>query len=555
MLAVGFVLQQQNGDNWALIQAGSRFLSDAESRYAVIELELLAVSWAIAKCKLFLAGLPYFTVVTDHHPLIPILNSHRLDEIENPRLQRLRNRIMAYNFTAQWVKGILNNAPDALSRNPVSDPLPHELMAEYDPQNHPESSIAEIRAASASNHSSLRLQDLRQHAEADQEYQQIQHYIRNGFPDHRHQLPEQCRRYWNVRSQLALDDGLIVYGCCLLIPSVMRPQVLQQLHESHQGATRTKLRAKLIVYWPGINNDIENVILSCTRCQEHLPSQPKEPIIMKPKPSRPFQEIAVDFCLYAGHTFLITVDCHTDWPDIVHMGHNATAPQLTATLLNAFCRTGAPDVVWSDQGPQFTSKLFNDFSKEWGFQHSTSSPTYPQSNGKAEAMHSQIYEKDHPSSMETRQPRRPETRSSSAPVPQHAFSAGSPLTNTEAFWPPHTGHTSRPSSCVRTAMADNCRRGRTTGHTQRRPGRTQLQSTCPRTPRNWSRLKCGYSKHRHKTVGHLWHRHSHRPTSTILRQDRKWPRPGQKPPLPTTPCPICITGRRSWTTFHSQPEL
>lgn len=142
---LGFVLQQKKGDNWALIQAGSRFLSDAESRYAIIELELLAMSWAISKCKLFLAGLPHFTIVTDHHPLIPILNNHRLDEIENPRLQRLKNRVMAYNFTAQWVKGILNSAPDALSRNPTSDPLPHELRAERDPHTNPESSIAEIR--------------------------------------------------------------------------------------------------------------------------------------------------------------------------------------------------------------------------------------------------------------------------------------------------------------------------------------------------------------------------------------------------------------------------
>ena len=382
---LGFVLQQKNGDNWALVQAGSRFLSDAESRYAIIELELLAVSWAITKCKLFLASLPHFTVVTDHHPLIPILNNHRLDEIENPRLQHLKGKIMAYNFTAQWIKGVLNNAPDALSRNPVSDPLPHELMAECDSQNNPASSIAEIRAASASNISSLHLQDLCRHAEADQEYQQIQHYIRNGFPDHRHQLPEQCRRYWNVRSQLTLDDGLIVYGCRLLIPSSMRSQVLQELHASHQGAVHTKLRAKLVAYWPGINNDIENLIVSCKQCQDHLPSQRKEPIIMKPRPSRPFQEIAVDFCSYAGQNFLITVDCYTDWPDIIHMGNNTTAPQLINTLLRTFCHTGAPDIVWSDQGPQFKSKSFNGFSKEWGFQHITSSPRYPQSNGKAEA--------------------------------------------------------------------------------------------------------------------------------------------------------------------------
>ena len=343
------------------------------------------MSWAITKCKLFLAGLPHFTVVTDHNPLIPILNNHRLDEIENPRLQRLKSSIMAYNFTTQWVKGVQNNAPDALSRNPVSNPLPHELMAEHDPHNNPEPSISEIRAACVGHLDSLRLQNLRTHADADQEYQQIQHYVRNGFPDHRHQLPEQCQRYWNIRSQLTLDDDLVVYGCRLLIPSAMRPQVLHELHSSHQGAVRTKQRAKLAVYWPGINNDIDNIILTCKQCQDSLPSLPKEPLITKPRPSRPFQEIAVDFCSYAGHDFLIIVDCHTDWPDIIHMGHNTTTPRLITALLNAFCRTGAPDIVWSDQGPQFTSKLFQEFSNEWGFRHSTSSPMYPQSNGKAEA--------------------------------------------------------------------------------------------------------------------------------------------------------------------------
>ena len=118
---LGFVLQQQQHDKtWSLVQAGSRFLADAESRYAVIELELLAISWAVSKCKIFLAGLPHFKVITDHYPLVPILNSHRLDEIENPRLQRLTQRLMGYNFTTEWCKGKLNEAPDALSRYPVS---------------------------------------------------------------------------------------------------------------------------------------------------------------------------------------------------------------------------------------------------------------------------------------------------------------------------------------------------------------------------------------------------------------------------------------------------
>ena len=99
---LGFILQQQDGNNSVLIQAGSRFLSDPKSRYAVIELELLAVAWAITNtnCKLSYPTL-YFAVITDHHPLIPILNSHQLDEIEDPRLQHLETRVMAYNFTAE----------------------------------------------------------------------------------------------------------------------------------------------------------------------------------------------------------------------------------------------------------------------------------------------------------------------------------------------------------------------------------------------------------------------------------------------------------------------
>ena len=56
-------------------------------------------------------GMQYFDVITDHNPLISILNNHRLDEIDNPRLQRLRAKIMAFNFTVIWHKGATNQAP------------------------------------------------------------------------------------------------------------------------------------------------------------------------------------------------------------------------------------------------------------------------------------------------------------------------------------------------------------------------------------------------------------------------------------------------------------
>ena len=187
-----------------------------------------------------------------------------------------------------------------------------------------------------------------------------------------------------VRQHLFVDDDLIVCGCRLLIPASMRREVLQKLHESHQGSVRTKQRARLVVYWPGIDNDIDNVILTCKQCQDLLPANPKEPIIMKPTPERPFQEIAGDFCYHGGKNYLILVDCYSDWPDIISMGQ-ITATGLISALRQSFCMTGVPDIVWSDQGTQFMSKQFQEFSKQWGFKHITSSPRYPQSNAKSEA--------------------------------------------------------------------------------------------------------------------------------------------------------------------------
>ena len=383
-LGLGFVLQQKQGNSWTLVQAGSRFLSDAESRYAIIELEMLAVTWAITKCRIFLEGMPHFQVITDHHPLISILNSQCLNEIENPRLQRLKARTMPFSFTAEWIKGTLNQAPDALSRYPVSDPLPQDSLAEKDINDIPGATCAEIRTITSQGNDGVRIEEVRRHANGDEEYQRVRKFIVEGFPKHRSELPVLCRRYWCMRQHLSIDDDLIVCGCRLLIPTSMRRDVLQMLHESHQGCVRTKERARLVVYWPGIDNDIDNVVLACKKCQDLLPSNCKEPIITKPKPERPFQELAGDFCCYGGQNFLILVDCYSDWPDIIPMGRETVTSKLLSALRQSFCRIGVPDTFWSDQGPQFMSRQFQSFASQWGFKHVTSSPRYPQSNGKAE---------------------------------------------------------------------------------------------------------------------------------------------------------------------------
>ena len=96
-------------------------------------------------------------------------------------------------FTAEWLTGSNNHAPDALSRNPVSDPSHHDMLAEIDVLNQPEISISEIRATTTTVYTTPRLDTLPNIAKEDTEYQQLQQFILNGFPDHHSQLPDSCK--------------------------------------------------------------------------------------------------------------------------------------------------------------------------------------------------------------------------------------------------------------------------------------------------------------------------------------------------------------------------
>lgn len=53
-------------------------------------------------------------------------------------------------------------------------------------------------------------------------------------------------------------------------------------------------------------------------------------------------------------------------------------------LKSFFCHHGIPEIIISDNGPQFVATAFSKFAEEWGFTHLTTSPHYPQSNGEVQ---------------------------------------------------------------------------------------------------------------------------------------------------------------------------
>ena len=388
---LGYALLQRHQEQWRLVQCGSRFLSDTESRYAAIELELLAVTWAVRKCHLFLAGLPSFDILTDHRPLIPILNQKSLPEIDNPRLQRLRMKLLAYSFNATWQSGKTHCIPDALSRAPVDYPTTEDEEAEQDVSHQVHSIIArsvtqlDPNGARISPIEDATLSRVRNAARADPGYMELCETVLRGFPPQRSDLASELRPSWGIRDRLTVDDGVLVYGSRLLIPRSLRRETLQRLHDSHQGIERTLRRARQSVYWPGIDREITATVQSCTACHERLPSHQQESMISDPKPSRVFESVSTDFFHHAGRSYLVYVDRLSGWPTVIHCDGDATARTLVRHLREIFASTGVPCLLRSDGGPQYTAHYTRDFLKRWGVTHRTSTPHYPQSNGHAEA--------------------------------------------------------------------------------------------------------------------------------------------------------------------------
>ena len=85
-----------------------------------------------------------------------------------------------------------------------------------------------------------------------------------------------------------------------------------------------------------------------------------------------------------GRNYLVTVDYFSQFVEVDYLTET-TSQMVVSKLKGQFARHGIPDVVVSDNGPQFASSHFAQFAKTWHFDHQPSSPGNSKGNGAAEA--------------------------------------------------------------------------------------------------------------------------------------------------------------------------
>lgn len=150
----------------------------------------------------------------------------------------------------------------------------------------------------------------------------------------------------------------------------MRADILQKIHNGHQGLTKCRNRANSAVWWPGLSTELKDTIMSCRTCQEQKRAQQKEPLISTPLPDRPWKRITL-WNLWTQQAQLpsnIRLLFKNPW------GTAPASVQVIQRLKATFARFGIPDEVVSDNGPQFSSTEFQELAKQLDFKNVTSSP-------------------------------------------------------------------------------------------------------------------------------------------------------------------------------------
>lgn len=341
----------------------SKALSDAETRYACIERELLAVVFGVQRFHTYLYGRP-FKVITDHKPLVMILQKPLTSA--PPRLQRMLLKLQGYNFEISHQPGTTMSLADTLSRLPNRD---NKQEIDLDVQ------------VDTARFSSDRIKSIQEETRKDETLAQLTDRIINGWPDSLQEVPPTIRAHWSYRDELSVIDGLVLKGSRIVIPQSLKENILDQLHYGHQGIEKTRLRARESVFWDNINKDVETMIKNCPICQEHQPAQQRETLLPHDIPKRPWEVLGTDMFNFQGAEYLLVADYYSKYFIVRKLGQDTTSSKVISALKQVFAEHGLPEKVFSDNGPQFSSGAFSQFAEQWSFQHITSSPHYPKSNG------------------------------------------------------------------------------------------------------------------------------------------------------------------------------
>lgn len=373
--ALGAALLQENGrKEWQPVAFVSRKLTDAERKYAQIEKESLAITWACEKFDFFLVG-TYFEIETDHKPLVKLLGESDLANLPL-RCQRFKLRLMRYHFSVFHTPGTEMYLADLLSR-PARDANNEEYTKASRVEHH-----LRVLLESEEIYDDQMLQEIREKGRTEAIYQRVLREISLGWIGKGKSYKGEIQKFYSQRDHLTTSNGTVFRDDKVVIPQELREEMMERIHRGHQGIEKCIRRTTGSMWWPNMRKDIEDYVKNCNECIKtnritHYPMKTSE------LPSGPWETVGSDLFQFKGRDYLIMVDYYSRWIEVSEL-NDKSSESVVKKMKNICARLGYPVSMRSDNGPCYVGEVFLTFIKEGKITHNTSSPHYPESNGLAE---------------------------------------------------------------------------------------------------------------------------------------------------------------------------
>ena len=226
-----------------------------------------------------------------------------------------------------------------------------------------------------------RMVELKKETASDPQLAKLTSTVKNGWPESLKETDPEIQEFSNFREQLIVHDDIVYKGEKIVVPTSLRPEYLKQIHQGHPGAEAMKNRVRDVFYWPSLSKDVDVLQSQCSVCNAYKRHQQKEPLRIHEVPARPWSIVASDLFVWNGMDYLVTADSYSGWIELNTLNSGTSSRMVIQKLKAHFSRFGVPDELYTDNGSQYSSLEFKEFSKEWGFIRKTSSPGFPQSNG------------------------------------------------------------------------------------------------------------------------------------------------------------------------------
>ena len=267
-------------------------------------------------------------------------------------------RLQGFNIYVTYKKGTQMYVADTLSRAPQhgqSDACETNFFEE----------LEDIKHAEDVNMKDTTLDRIRSSYEDDAIARLLKTTIIQGWPESRSQLPNSIKVFFAHRDELTVDNGVVYKGSRVVIPPALQPEMISKTHYSHIGIAACLRRARDVLFWPGMANQMREFILRCARCKEERPALPKELLQNHQMPDTPWARVGMDLFTFENQDYLILIDYYSDFWEIDMLGAISSAAVIKACK-RQFSRHGILTTVVTDNGLQFARDEFRSFAKDWG---------------------------------------------------------------------------------------------------------------------------------------------------------------------------------------------